>query len=109
MSRWKRSAGGAFFVAVLILAGGLGLVSAAACSDAGAILTTFNPCGTVFSFCSAEDIPLLFADIPDFRLDPTCTIPGFGFDPDTAGAVPSTTSGGCADQFVFNVPGNRPE
>lgn len=38
-------------------------------------LKTLNPCATVLDFCDANDIELLFADIPDYRLDPTCTIP----------------------------------
>ena len=47
-----------------------GLLSS--CED---ILTTFNPCGNIFGFCTEEDIDLLFATIPDYGLDPTCTIP----------------------------------
>jgi len=35
-----------------------------------------NPCGTVFSFCSPEDLDFLNRDIPDFENDPTCTIYG---------------------------------
>jgi len=70
------------------------------------VLTTFNPGGTILGSVTAEDIDLLFTGIPDWEYDPTCTIPGFGFDPDTAGAVPS---GACADQPVFsNSPGIRP-
>lgn len=34
-----------------------------------------NPCGTVFSFCDAEDLDFLNRTIPDFEDDPTCTIP----------------------------------
>lgn len=54
------------------LAGGTTFISLPSCE---AILTTVNPCATVFAFCDANDIDLLFADIPDFDLDPTCTIP----------------------------------
>ena len=69
------------------------------------VLTTLNPCGTILGFCEPEEIDLLFADVPDFSIDPTCTIPGFGFDP----AAPGTPTGDCADQPVFpNTPGNRP-
>jgi len=68
------------------------------------IATTVNPCGTVLGFCNQEDVDLLFADIPDYELDPTCTIPFYGLDPDNAG-----TAGGCANTDVFpNTPGNRP-
>ena len=35
----------------------------------------FNPCGTVFAFCDAEDVDFLNRTIPDFEDDPTCTIP----------------------------------
>ncbi len=56
------------------------------------LLTTFNPCGTIFGFCAPEDIDLLFADIPDFRLDPTCTIP-------------FATGGGCAGGPILPNPG----
>lgn len=58
-------------VALTLLAGGslLGLPS---CEG---VLTTINPCATVFEFCDGNDIDLLFADIPDYDLDPTCAIP----------------------------------
>lgn len=59
------------------------------------ILTTFNPCGSVFGFCQEEDIDLLFADIPDFDLDPTCTIP-------------FATGPGCAGGPILPNPGPRP-
>jgi hypothetical protein len=59
------------------------------------ILTTFNPCGTVFGFCSEADLDLLFADIPDFDLDPTCTIP-------------FATGGDCAGGPILPNPGPRP-
>ncbi len=48
-------------------------------------LTVFNPCGTVFAFCNAREIDALFGDVPDFNLDPSCTIPFFGVDNDDAG------------------------
>ncbi len=35
----------------------------------------FNPCGTVFAFCAAEDVDFLNRTIPDFEDDPSCTIP----------------------------------
>jgi hypothetical protein len=55
------------------------------------LLTTFNPCGNILAFCSEEDIDLLFADIPDFDLDPTCTIPF-----------------GCGNGPILPNPGPRP-
>ena len=67
------------------------------------MLTTFNPGGTILGSVTAEDIDLLFVDIPDYEYDPTCTIPGYGFDPDNLGA------GNCAPQPVFpSTPGIRP-
>lgn len=60
------------------------------------VLTTVNPCGTVFAFCDPYEIEQLFADIPDFEADPTCVIPFFGFDPDHAG-----DANGCASTPVF--------
>lgn len=73
------------------------------------LLTTFNPCGTIFGFCEPTDVDLLFTNIPDFTYDPTCTIPGFGFDSGAAGAVPASSANGCADQPIFpHTPGIRP-
>lgn len=59
------------------------------------ILTTFNPCGNIFAFCSEADIDLLFASVPDFNLDPTCTIP-------------FATGGGCAGGPILPNPGPNP-
>ena len=59
------------------------------------LLTTFNPCGTLLGFCAEEDIDLLFATIPDFDLDPTCTIP-------------FATGNGCAGGPILPNPGPRP-
>lgn len=44
------------------------------------VATTLNPCGTIFGFCDPTDIDRMFADIPDYELDPTCTIPYYGLD-----------------------------
>jgi len=44
-------------------------------------LTTLNPCGTIFAFCEPYEVDQLFADTPDYSLDPTCTIPFYGLDP----------------------------
>jgi len=40
------------------------------------ILTTFDPCGTILGNCAPGTFQLLFADVPDYSVDPTCTIPG---------------------------------
>jgi hypothetical protein len=40
------------------------------------VLTTFNPCGTIFAWCEPGDVYTLFSEaVPDYYLDPTCTIP----------------------------------
>jgi hypothetical protein len=44
-------------------------------------LTTLNPCGSIFAFCEPYQVDQIFADTPDFSLDPTCTIPFYGLDP----------------------------
>ena len=64
-------------------------------------LTTFNPCGSIFGFCEPHDVELLFADIPDYELDPTCTIPYFGINnPDATGGT-GGAQGTCATSPVY--------
>ena len=66
------------------------------------VLTTFNPCGTIFAFCEPRDIDTLFADIPEFELDPTCSIPYYGVDhPGTLGTCSPT-------ETYPHTPGPRP-
>ncbi len=36
----------------------------------------FDPCGTILGNCAPGTFELLFADVPDWDVDPTCTIPG---------------------------------
>ena len=74
-------------------------------------LTTVNPCGSIFGFCEPTDMDLLFADVPDFELDPTCTIPYYGFgDPGGGGGGGGGIQGTCASQPVYPfTPGARPE
>lgn len=60
------------------------------------ILTTVELCGTVLGNCQPGTFDLLFADIPDYDVDPTCTIPGgCGNDP-------------FVDPFVNQGPGAGP-
>jgi hypothetical protein len=40
------------------------------------LATRFDPCGTVFANCAPGSFRLAFADVPDYDIDPTCTIPG---------------------------------
>lgn len=56
------------------------------------MLTTFNPCGTVLEFCQPYELDALFGDLPDYSLDPTCTIPFFGIYGD--GTTTGGTTGG---------------
>ncbi len=94
------------------------------------LLTVFNPCGTIFSFCNAREIDGLFGSVPDFSLDPSCTIPFFGIDNDNVGGGNTGGGGGgggaggaggvgggliggqagtCAGQEIFpTTPGPRP-
>ncbi len=87
-------------MALLIAAGGLipGLLPS--CKST---LTTFNPCGTIFAFCEPYEVDLLFAEgVPDFNLDPSCTIPYYGLDPD------NDDIGDCAETQIINTPGPVP-
>ncbi len=60
------------------------------------VLSVINPCGTIFGFCSQEDLDLILSDsIPNFNLDPTCTIP-------------FATGNGCAGGPILPTPGPRP-
>ena len=73
-------------------------------------LTTLNPCGSVLGFCNAIDIDRLFGDIPDFELDPSCSIPFFGLDPDQGGGGGGGQNvGTCSTVPIFPfTPGPRP-
>ena len=84
----------------LVVGGGALLGVLPSCKS---VLTTFNPCGTIFAFCDPTDIDTMFADIPDYELDPTCSIPYYGIDhPDTAGT--------CSDTETYpHTPGTRPD
>jgi hypothetical protein len=66
-------------------------------------LTTFNPCGTIFAFCEPYQVDALFADVPEYDVDPTCSIPYYGIaHPDTAGSCSQT-------ETYLNSQGDRPE
>jgi hypothetical protein len=65
-------------------------------------LTTLNPCGTIFAFCEPEDVYRIFADVPDFDYDPSCTIPFYGLDEEN-------DAGDCSTTPVFDIPGATPE
>lgn len=60
------------------------------------LLTVFNPCGTIFGFCEQEDLDFILSEnIPNYDLDPTCTIP-------------FATGPGCAGGPIWPTPGPRP-
>jgi len=64
-----------------------------ACSG---VLSVVNPCGTILGFCTQEDLDLILSDsVPNFDLDPTCTIP-------------FASGNGCAGGPIFPTPGSRP-
>lgn len=72
------------------------------------VATTVNPCGTIFGFCDPTDVDLFFADVPDYALDPSCSIPYFGLD-QGQGTGGAGQAGTCATVPVFaNTPGARP-
>ena len=90
----SRRGPGRVWVALAIMSAGSVFVNIPSCE---VILTTFNPCGTVFGFCEEEDLDLLLAgNIPDWDLDPTCTIP-------------FATGGNCAGGPIWPNPGPRPD
>ena len=66
------------------------------------LLTTFNPGGTVFSSFTDYQLDALLGDIPDWNLDPTCTIPYYGVNN-------TDTAGTCAQNIIYpTTPGPRP-
>jgi hypothetical protein len=74
-------------------------------------LTTLNPCGSIFGFCEPTDIDLMFAEVPDFDLDPSCTIPYYGTYGETGagGGGGGAALGNCATTPVYPfTPGSRP-
>lgn len=81
-----------------LMSGGMVLGLLPSCET---VLTTFNPCGSIFGFCDPVDVNRLFAEVPDLDHDPSCTIPYYGID----GEDP----GDCATQQVYqDESGPRP-
>ncbi|MEE8170731.1 MAG: hypothetical protein V3T70_09300, partial [Phycisphaerae bacterium] len=67
---------------LLLAVFGGGVMYATGCTN---FLFSINVCGTVLLNCTPEDQLLLvfpFLDVPDFDIDPTCTIPTGCFDRD---------------------------
>lgn len=85
----RRSRSGAWTAMALLLTG-----TAFQLNSCGNFLRVFNPCGTIFAFCNARDVDGLFGNIPDFSLDPSCTIPFFGVDNPNAGGAGGAGGGG---------------
>ena len=87
-------------IALAVLVCGQVLALLPSCETA---LTTVNPCGSIFGFCDPIDMDLMFADIPDYDLDPTCSIPYYG-------VTNPATAGGCATSVTYPyTPGSRPD
>ena len=92
-------------VALAVLACGQVLALLPSCESA---LTTVNPCGSIFGFCDPTDIDVMFADIPDYDLDPSCSIPYYGVQ--NPGAAGAGGAGACATSPVYPyTPGPRPD
>jgi hypothetical protein len=77
-------------------------------------LTTVNPCGSIFGFCEPTDMDVLFGDVPDWDLDPTCTIPYFDSTEfqggGGGGGGGQQNLGRCAGGPIFPfTPGPRPD
>jgi len=85
--------------AMVLAAGGIATAILPSCETT---LTTLNPCGSVFAFCEPYEVDRIFANVPDFWYDPTCTIPFYGLDPNNA-------AGGCSTTETFPTPGPRPD
>ncbi len=47
-----------------------------ACSKLTALTQYVDPCGTVLADCFPGQFQLYASDVPNYELDPTCTIPG---------------------------------
>ena len=74
------------------------------------VATTVNPCGSIFGFCDPTDVDRLFADIPDYDLDPTCSIPYYGLDAGAQTGGGQQGLGQCSPTPVYPfTPGPRPE
>jgi hypothetical protein len=58
-------------------------------SSARGVLLTLNPCGTVFDWCEPTDLQVLLSDVPEWGLDPTCSVPYYGVN----GVGPEGTCG----------------
>lgn len=68
--RWVRLA-----PAVLVIPGILGFLGS--CDDRLIAVTRFvDPCGTFLANCDPGDFEVRRADVGDFCVDPTCTVPG---------------------------------
>ena len=97
MSRSDLRTKGAWIGLALLLAG-----TAFQIPSCQSLLTTVNPCGTIFSFCEPYELDALLGDVPDWELDPTCTVPYYGMYGDSPGT--------CGTDMVYpETPGPRPQ
>ena len=99
-------------IAMAVLSSGTAM--AAIFPSCETIATTVNPCGTIFGFCSPSDVDLMFGSVPDFDIDPTCTVPLFGVNNPQGGGGGGGAGGQnlgiCSTTPIFPfTPGPRPE
>ncbi len=97
-------------IALAVLASGQLMALLPSCETA---VTTLNPCGSIFGFCDPTDIDRMFGSVPDFNLDPSCTIPFYGVDNPQGGGGGGgggAQLGVCATSPVYPfTPGPRPD
>ena len=78
MIRIQRSSrSGRAAMAALFLGGMVQLGFIENCDDRLATFSQFvDPCGTILSNCVPGQLQVNAADVPDFCIDPSCTVPG---------------------------------
>ena len=73
MKSFKGTVARRILLSTVIVASGASAFQLPSCEG----ITSFvDPCGTILGNCAPGSFDLLFADVPDYSVDPTCTIPG---------------------------------
>lgn len=81
----------------------LGLVSGA-CDRAANLTQYVDPCGTILADCFPGQFQLYASDVPNYELDPTCTIPGLP----GCGAAPPSVLNPFVGIYSHLAPGSGP-